>query len=231
MPWARAAYRKLKTPRLRIPRIRARMPPLGLVSPSDLSVASVWSPVLLLQLDRMRLKLDVSGSRSAINLLAGSMWPPGSLRSRTIYSMTSDHYEGLADWYESSLEGGAKERGSSPSQLVGLLGEGSGRCLDVGCGTGARRSDLYVAKPKGIERPLLQIVPNCRRDRSPRARLRATDRPTNSREARRPEAPSRQGQGWEVAKRGQVSAAYLLSKVAERSATITHAGSEAGGCH
>lgn len=50
--------------------------------------------------------------------------------------MCSDRYEGLADWYESSLERGTTE-GSSAGELAELLGEGSGRCLDVGCGTGA----------------------------------------------------------------------------------------------
>jgi len=44
-------------------------------------------------------------------------------------------YDGLADWYDEFVRAGGA---SSPGldALCSLLGEGSGRCLDLGCGTG-----------------------------------------------------------------------------------------------
>jgi 2-polyprenyl-3-methyl-5-hydroxy-6-metoxy-1,4-benzoquinol methylase len=50
----------------------------------------------------------------------------------------SVRYDGHAEWYDSTFAGyGDLDReGSSSAHLVRLLGEGSGWCLDVGCGTG-----------------------------------------------------------------------------------------------
>jgi SAM-dependent methyltransferase len=47
-------------------------------------------------------------------------------------------YDGNADWYDRTFAGyGDLDReGSSSAHLVRLLGEGSGWCLDVACGTG-----------------------------------------------------------------------------------------------
>ncbi|MET7277891.1 class I SAM-dependent methyltransferase [Kribbella sp. NPDC005582] len=48
-------------------------------------------------------------------------------------SVTKARYDGLADWYDDRFVTGAE-----PHQpgLLELLGEGSGPCLDIGCGTG-----------------------------------------------------------------------------------------------
>jgi SAM-dependent methyltransferase len=45
-------------------------------------------------------------------------------------------YEGLADWYDSYAFAYREGETSSASHLKRLLGLGSGKCLDVGCGTG-----------------------------------------------------------------------------------------------
>lgn len=46
-------------------------------------------------------------------------------------------YDEYADWYEQSLTGAAASHTRRVSALLGeVLGTGSGRCLDVGCGTG-----------------------------------------------------------------------------------------------
>jgi ubiquinone/menaquinone biosynthesis C-methylase UbiE len=42
-------------------------------------------------------------------------------------------YDGIADWYD---EYNAQAAGSHGAELARLLGPGSGRCLDLGCGTG-----------------------------------------------------------------------------------------------
>src|SRR6266516_3382040 len=55
---------------------------------------------------------------------------PGEARMAT---GTKARYDGLADWYDARFVTGAE-----PHQpgLLDLLGPGSGRCLDIGCGTG-----------------------------------------------------------------------------------------------
>ena len=42
-------------------------------------------------------------------------------------------YDGIADWYDGYNEAAA---GSHGAELARLLGPGTGRCLDLGCGTG-----------------------------------------------------------------------------------------------
>jgi SAM-dependent methyltransferase len=47
-------------------------------------------------------------------------------------------YDGLADWYDSLIGGEVSEWTRATGELlVSLLGQGPGRCLDLGCGTGA----------------------------------------------------------------------------------------------
>jgi SAM-dependent methyltransferase len=48
----------------------------------------------------------------------------------------SARYDGLADWYDQIFQDYAASGESPGSYLAALLGLGSGRCLDVGCGTG-----------------------------------------------------------------------------------------------
>ena len=43
-------------------------------------------------------------------------------------------YDGFADWYDENLAPYAEAAGQD---LLALLGSGPGRCLDLGCGTGA----------------------------------------------------------------------------------------------
>jgi SAM-dependent methyltransferase len=50
---------------------------------------------------------------------------------------TTARYDGLADWYDGEFLGDSAERSPTREALVRLLGEGTGRLLDVGCGTGA----------------------------------------------------------------------------------------------
>jgi SAM-dependent methyltransferase len=45
-------------------------------------------------------------------------------------------YDGLADWYDGEFLGDSAERSPTREALVRLLGKGSGRLVDVGCGTG-----------------------------------------------------------------------------------------------
>jgi SAM-dependent methyltransferase len=46
-------------------------------------------------------------------------------------------YDGLADWYDAFVRGdGSGWTRAAGSLLVELLGDGPGRCLDLGCGTG-----------------------------------------------------------------------------------------------
>jgi SAM-dependent methyltransferase len=47
-------------------------------------------------------------------------------------------YDGLADWYDSLIGDEVSEWTRAAGELlVSLLGQGPGRCLDLGCGTGA----------------------------------------------------------------------------------------------
>jgi hypothetical protein len=50
-------------------------------------------------------------------------------------------YDSIADWYENGFPAGGSA-GCDPlgvgRALAGLLGRGSGICLDVGCGTGVQ---------------------------------------------------------------------------------------------
>jgi ubiquinone/menaquinone biosynthesis C-methylase UbiE len=48
-------------------------------------------------------------------------------------TITTARYDGLADWYDDYNAAGA---GNNRADLQRLLGPGSGRCLDLGCGTG-----------------------------------------------------------------------------------------------
>lgn len=51
-------------------------------------------------------------------------------------------YDDIADWYEQEFLVSTAGPGEDPlgidAALDGLLGPGTGRCLEVGCGTGAR---------------------------------------------------------------------------------------------
>jgi ubiquinone/menaquinone biosynthesis C-methylase UbiE len=51
-------------------------------------------------------------------------------------------YDEIADWYEQEFLASIGAPGADPlgidAALGGLLGPGTGRCLEVGCGTGAR---------------------------------------------------------------------------------------------
>jgi SAM-dependent methyltransferase len=83
-------------------------------------------------------------------------------------------YDGLADWYDASyIEAGESAYSREAARLVGaLLGAGSGRCLDIGCGTGAlvaplaalgwtvvgvdiSADQLRVARERGVDAELL----------------------------------------------------------------------------
>lgn len=48
----------------------------------------------------------------------------------------SARYDGLADWYDQIFRDYAASEASPGAHLAALLGPGTGRCLDVGCGTG-----------------------------------------------------------------------------------------------
>jgi ubiquinone/menaquinone biosynthesis C-methylase UbiE len=58
--------------------------------------------------------------------------------------MTQASYDAIADWYEREFL--AAQASGDPigirEALVTLLGRGRGRCLELGCGTGARAADL-----------------------------------------------------------------------------------------
>lgn len=53
-------------------------------------------------------------------------------------------YDGIADWYETEFIGGQGD--TDPigvrRMLADLLGPGSGRCLEIGCGTGAHAAQV-----------------------------------------------------------------------------------------
>jgi SAM-dependent methyltransferase len=83
-------------------------------------------------------------------------------------------YDGFADWYDAYIEGGDSEYSREAQRLVRLLlGPGSGRCLDIGCGGGAlvapivelgwnvvgvdvSSDQLRVARERGVEAELVQ---------------------------------------------------------------------------
>ncbi len=52
-------------------------------------------------------------------------------------SVLMARYDGIADWYDAYISNEASSFSDAVGEtLAGLLGEGPGRCLDVGCGTG-----------------------------------------------------------------------------------------------
>jgi SAM-dependent methyltransferase len=53
--------------------------------------------------------------------------------------MAGARYDGLADWYDDRLTGFT---GGAAEVLLELLGDGPGRCLDLGCGGGVHLSAL-----------------------------------------------------------------------------------------
>jgi SAM-dependent methyltransferase len=62
-------------------------------------------------------------------------------------------YDGVADWYDDVFLGAEPERSAASEALARALGRGSGRCLDVGCGTGvflARLAELGW-EPVGLD--------------------------------------------------------------------------------
>src|SRR5207253_8566665 len=69
-----------------------------------------------------------SGSTGVISAPSGAP----RLSEASIGAVTSARYDGLADWYESTLLGDPLV----PDTALRLLGAGPGRLLDVGCGTG-----------------------------------------------------------------------------------------------
>jgi ubiquinone/menaquinone biosynthesis C-methylase UbiE len=66
-------------------------------------------------------------------------------------------YDDIADWYEHEFLGTQDARGADPlgidSCLRDLLGTGSGACLEIGCGTGARAATVRELgwTPLGID--------------------------------------------------------------------------------
>jgi SAM-dependent methyltransferase len=67
----------------------------------------------------------------------------GRTRRRSIRSMTTvARYDGLADWYDERLTDFVR-RGTAP--LIELLGDGPGRCLEMGCGGGVHPPAIAAA--------------------------------------------------------------------------------------
>jgi ubiquinone/menaquinone biosynthesis C-methylase UbiE len=63
-------------------------------------------------------------------------------------------YDEIADWYETEFLGsGDEDTIGVQAALRGLLGEGSGTCLEIGCGTGfyAARVRELGWKPVGVD--------------------------------------------------------------------------------
>jgi SAM-dependent methyltransferase len=54
---------------------------------------------------------------------------------------TVSHYDGYADWYDREFDPSPLE-GAQHEAVGRILGDGPGRLLDVGCGTGARTAGL-----------------------------------------------------------------------------------------
>ena len=80
-------------------------------------------------------------------------------------------YDAIADWYEQEFLGGRQARSGTPDgdplgidrALGDLLGQGSGACLEVGCGTGhwttASWTDQGVRAKVGVtHRPLPELL-------------------------------------------------------------------------
>lgn len=59
-------------------------------------------------------------------------------------STRQPRYDGLADWYDETFAGYGRGSGSSADHLERLLGPGTGRCLDIGCGTGLHFSAMQA---------------------------------------------------------------------------------------
>lgn len=70
--------------------------------------------------------------------------------------MVRARYDEIADWYEQEFMTSSAD-GSDPigisATLTRLLGSGSGRCLEIGCGTGANASGLRALgwSPLGLD--------------------------------------------------------------------------------
>jgi len=58
---------------------------------------------------------------------------PTRAAGRTVATSTPHRYDGFADWYDANIGDFADAAGR---ELIGLLGPGPGRCLDLACGTG-----------------------------------------------------------------------------------------------
>ncbi|TMM31702.1 MAG: methyltransferase domain-containing protein [Actinobacteria bacterium] len=65
-------------------------------------------------------------------------------------------YDGIADWYDGYNEAAA---GSHGAELARLLGPGTGRCLDLGCGTGQYAEVIRSTGrvPVGLDRSADQL--------------------------------------------------------------------------
>ncbi|WP_203557916.1 hypothetical protein [Streptomyces sp. S4.7] len=95
-------------------------------------------------------------------------------------------YDEIADWYEHEFLGATEEGHADPLGLVDLiddlLGEGTGPCLEIGCGTGihaARVRALGRTPSAWTSRPGCRATPaaGCRwRVPTPRGCRSATDR-------------------------------------------------------
>lgn len=82
-------------------------------------------------------RLD-STRRASGELRAGCASPADEVQpdSRPVSTTPRARYDGLADWYDELFQEYAASAGSPGALLAALLGTGTGRCLDVGCGTG-----------------------------------------------------------------------------------------------
>jgi predicted TPR repeat methyltransferase len=80
--------------------------------------------------------------------------------------MTQAPYDAIADWYEREFL--AAQASGDPigirQALVTLLGPGHGRCLELGCGTGARAADVRALgwTPVAGFPPCAPMPPGCR---------------------------------------------------------------------
>jgi SAM-dependent methyltransferase len=62
-------------------------------------------------------------------------------------------YDGVADWYDGEFLGAEPESSPASETVARLLGAGSGRCLDIGCGTGVLLQRLVELgwEPVGLD--------------------------------------------------------------------------------